>query len=100
MRIYEAPNKCQADYIQFLPLVAARIGQSHGILQFLAESKTPIRAEVLAQRCGIHPTILDSILEYMASQDMISELALSQYAATKLTHLLLTPVCLDGFVVL
>ena len=56
--------------------------------------------KILAQSSGIPPTILNPILEYMSSQDIISEVAPYQYKANNLTNVLISPTCIDGFLVL
>jgi hypothetical protein len=53
-------------------------------------------ARVLAEKTGVNPTVLDSLLEYLTTQYMVDEVSPRQYAPTKLSNLLLVPLFVDG----
>ncbi|KAF4637649.1 hypothetical protein G7Y89_g412 [Cudoniella acicularis] len=82
-----------------LPLVTVRVAQDHKIFQTLVENKDgPTSAAVLAEKTGINPTVLDSLLEYMTTQHMIEESSPQNYVPTKLSNILLAPLFVDGVV--
>ena len=73
------------------------MAQEHGIFKTLVESKDGLTsAAVLAEKTGLNPNALDSLLEYMTTQHMIQETSPGQYSATKLSQMLLAPLFVDG----
>jgi len=75
------------------------VAQEHGIFKTLVEKKDgPISVEALAAKTGIKPAVLDSLLEYLTTQYMVEEVTPGQFKATKLSHVLLAPLFVDGVV--
>jgi hypothetical protein len=64
----------------------------------LENKDAPTSAAVLAQKTGIHPTLLDSLLEYLTTQNMVGEVSPQQYTPTKLSNLLVAPLFVDAVV--
>ncbi|KAL1962581.1 hypothetical protein VTN77DRAFT_9374 [Rasamsonia byssochlamydoides] len=80
-----------------LPLVVARIAQERGIFKTLVENDgKPTSTAVLAEKAGVKPAMMESLLEYMSTQDMAEQISPQEYAATKLSHMLLDQLFVDG----
>ncbi|KAL1987270.1 hypothetical protein VTN96DRAFT_4298 [Rasamsonia emersonii] len=80
-----------------LPLVLARIAQERGIFKALVENDgKPTSTALLAERTGVKLGILEPLLEYMSTQGMAEQISPQEYAATKLSHMLLNPLFVDG----
>lgn len=56
----------------------------------------PTSTALLAERTGVKLGILEPLLEYMSTQGMAEQISPQEYAATKLSHMLLNPLFVDG----
>jgi hypothetical protein len=63
-----------------------------------SSKEKPIKAEDLAAKTGINRNILEPLLHYMTTQFMAHESSQGQYTATKVSHVLLKPLFLDGII--
>lgn len=77
--------------------MTARVAQEHHIFSTLVSSpEGPMSSIILAEKTAINPTVLSSLLEYLATQYMVEEVSPGFYAATKLSHVLQAPLFVDG----
>ncbi|KAJ6786706.1 hypothetical protein PWT90_10579 [Aphanocladium album] len=94
-----------------LPLITTRIAQQHNIFATIAGSQGPVSFGALKEATGLQPAVLESVVDYLGTQGMLSEPARGQYAATGLTQLMTAPLfqdaithfhdnCLPGFAAL
>lgn len=72
---------------QPMPLVTARIGQDHNIFTTLAAADKPITLSVLSASTGMEIGVLESVMDYLCSQNMAREVK-KKFVATRLTHVL------------
>ncbi|UPX16343.1 uncharacterized protein EKO05_0006751 [Ascochyta rabiei] len=79
-----------------LPLVAARIGQDRGIFEALAKSPEGAALDDVARVSGLPKAVLESVLDYLCTQDMALESQPGIYTPTPLTHMLLVPLFNDA----
>lgn len=81
-----------------LPLVVARICQDRRVFATLAanENVAGVSSATLVTASGLQPSVLEPIMDYACVQGMAAEVSQGQYVATKLTHMLLVPVFVDG----
>ncbi|GJN82284.1 hypothetical protein PLIIFM63780_005823 [Purpureocillium lilacinum] len=80
-----------------LPLITTRVAQEHKIFATLAASgKEPVGLGALQGATGLEIGVLESILDYLGTQDMVREVEVRKYAATKLTNLMLVPLFQDA----
>ena len=75
-----------------LQLVSTRIGQDHGIFSALAAAGGPITLATLSEATGLNTVILESVMDYLCTQDMALHIAPDKYVATKLTRFLDEPM--------
>lgn len=78
--------------------MVARICQDRRVFATLAsnENLAGVSSATLITASGLQPSVLDSIMDYACVQGMAVEVSQGQYVATKLTHMLLVPVFVDG----
>ncbi|TQV99014.1 O-methyltransferase [Cordyceps javanica] len=81
-----------------LPLITTRIAQQHKIFATLAagSQQGPVSFEALGEATGLRAAVLESVVDYLGTQGMLSEPVRGQYAATGLTHLMLAPLFQDA----
>ncbi|KAK7408045.1 hypothetical protein QQX98_009818 [Neonectria punicea] len=79
-----------------LPLVTTRIAQEHKIYATLAAATEPVTLSTLTKESGLERRILESILDYLGTQNMVQETEPGQFTATKLTHLMMVPLFQDA----
>ena len=86
-----------------MPLVATRIAQDTKVLDILVENHDvkenealPMPIAAIQNRTTLDPSVLESLLDYMSTQFMVEATGSGQYKATKMTHMLLTPLFQDG----
>lgn len=83
-------------WVQPLPLITTRIAQQHKIFATLVGSQGPVSFDALKDATGLQAAILESVLDYLGTQGMLSEPQRGQYAATGLTHLMMAPLFNDA----
>ncbi|KAH6644812.1 putative sterigmatocystin 8-O-methyltransferase precursor [Boeremia exigua] len=79
-----------------LPLVTARIAQDRGIFRALADSDGGAQLDDIAKTTGLPAGVLESLLDYLCTQDMAAAAPGGLYTATPLTHMLLAPLFADA----
>ncbi|PSN65247.1 putative sterigmatocystin 8-O-methyltransferase precursor [Corynespora cassiicola Philippines] len=79
-----------------LPLVTARISQSHNIFSTLCESKDAVDLNTISRKSGLQPGVLGSIMDYLCTQGMALEADRGCYTPTPLSHMLLVPLFNDA----
>ncbi|KAF9883253.1 hypothetical protein FE257_003809 [Aspergillus nanangensis] len=82
------------------PLVCVRISQDRGILKALLDDAKDGRSSTatadLASRAKLDQAVLETILEYLATQGFIDRISAVEYRPTKTTPLLLSPIFSHG----
>jgi hypothetical protein len=96
--LYSLPYFAETDPTKELPLITARIGQSRGIFDLLSSSTQPVELATLVDRTKLDPGILETLLEYMVTEGMAIKPAACHYSASRLTEILLSELCVNGFV--
>ncbi|KAM0542658.1 hypothetical protein ACHAPJ_012690 [Fusarium lateritium] len=79
-----------------LPLVTSRIAQEHRLFETLAATEESVDLATLVKISGLENRILESILDYLGTQNMVIEAEPGRFSATKLTHLLTVPLFQDA----
>ncbi|KAF7561618.1 hypothetical protein G7046_g2514 [Stylonectria norvegica] len=79
-----------------LPLVIARVAQDHRIYSTLAAASEPVELQRLSLVTGLGTRVLETIMDYLCTQNMAQEAEPGRYSATKLTHLLIVPLFQDA----
>ncbi|KAJ5885429.1 Winged helix-turn-helix transcription repressor DNA-binding [Penicillium taxi] len=68
-----------------------RVSADLGLLRLLAKSNSPLTVDEIAVSTGASPQLLERILRYLASAEMIKKVEANKYAAILLTHILADP---------
>lgn len=78
--------------------MVARICQDRNIFATLAANQDAagVRSATLITASRLQPSVFETIIDYACVQGMVAEASRGQYVATKLTHMLLVPVFIDG----
>ncbi|KAM3503974.1 hypothetical protein MY11210_008519 [Beauveria gryllotalpidicola] len=83
-----------------LPLITTRIAQRHNIFATLVvgSQQGPVSFDALKEATGLQAAVLESVLDYLGSQGMLSEPVRGQYAAIGLTQLMTEPLLQDAII--
>ncbi|KAM3552003.1 hypothetical protein MY1884_007425 [Beauveria asiatica] len=85
-----------------LPLITTRIAQRHDIFATLVagsqRGQGPVSFDALKEATGLQDAVLESVLDYLGSQGMLSEPVRGQYVAIGLTQLMAAPLLQDAIV--
>ncbi|KAK8144016.1 hypothetical protein G3M48_006404, partial [Beauveria asiatica] len=85
-----------------LPLITTRIAQRHGIFATLVagsqQGQGPVSFDALKEATGLQDAVLESVLDYLGSQGMLSEPVRGQYVAIGLTQLMAAPLLQDAII--
>ncbi|KAJ6782143.1 hypothetical protein PWT90_07435 [Aphanocladium album] len=88
-RELETPQDCmQRILYQPITLPVVRAGCDLGLFNHIVDSVQPLSSAALADRCGASPLLLGRLLRYMASVDVVREVAPDTYSATTTTRTL------------
>jgi hypothetical protein len=68
------------------PIVATKIAQDHGVFKILAAARQPMALPRLSETSGLEAGVLESLMDYLCTQEMAHEDGQGRYSATKLTH--------------
>jgi hypothetical protein len=68
--------------------VAARIGQDHGIFAALVEADGPVSLSELSDSTGLPSMVLDSLLDYMCTQNMARQIGAELFTMGGITEAL------------
>ncbi|CAI7653261.1 unnamed protein product [Penicillium glandicola] len=68
-----------------------RVSADLGLLRFLASSDVPLAIPKIAELTGASPPLLERILRYLASTDLIKETGVNEYTANNITRVLADP---------
>ncbi|KAM3450323.1 hypothetical protein MY3296_006211 [Beauveria thailandica] len=83
-----------------LPLITTRIAQRHDIFATLVagsqQGQGPVSFDALKEATGLQDAVLESVLDYLGSQGMLSEPVRGQYVALGLTQLMAAPLLQDA----
>jgi hypothetical protein len=79
-----------------VPLVIARICQSTGILKALVSTEHALGTAEIATTTGVNILVLEIILDYLCAQYMAEEVSPGHFSPTKLTHVLINQLFIDG----
>ncbi|KGQ03572.1 Sterigmatocystin 8-O-methyltransferase [Beauveria bassiana D1-5] len=84
-----------------LPLITTRIAQRHNIFATLVaasqqQGQGPVSFDALKEVTGLQDAVLESVLDYLGSQGMLSQPVRGQYAAIGLTQLMTAPLLQDA----
>ncbi|OAA64103.1 O-methyltransferase, family 2 [Akanthomyces lecanii RCEF 1005] len=80
-----------------LPLITTRIAQEHKLFATLAgASGNPVTFDALREATGLQAAVLESVVDYLGTQGMLSEPERGQYAPTGLTQLMIAPLFQDA----
>lgn len=80
-----------------MPLVVCRIAQDRNLFATLAREEGPVGLQALSAACGLDRSFLETMLDYLCSQDMVRKVAAQGlYAPTKQTQLLAEPPLCDA----
>ncbi|EJP67382.1 sterigmatocystin 8-O-methyltransferase precursor, putative [Beauveria bassiana ARSEF 2860] len=89
---------------QPLPLITTRIAQRHNIFATLVagsqqgQGQGPVSFGALKEATGLQDAVLESLLDYLGSQGMLSQPVRGQYAAIGLTQLMTAPLLQDAII--
>ncbi|KAM3497403.1 hypothetical protein MY10362_009248 [Beauveria mimosiformis] len=87
---------------QPLPLITTRIAQRHNIFATLVagsqQGQGPVSFDALKEATGLQDAVLESVLDYLGSQGMLSEPVRGQYVAIGLTQLMTAPLLQDAII--
>ncbi|OAA35865.1 O-methyltransferase, family 2 [Beauveria brongniartii RCEF 3172] len=85
-----------------LPLITTRIAQRHNIFATLVagsqQGQGPVSFDALKEATGLQDAVLESVLDYLGSQGMLSEPVRGQYVAIGLTQLMTAPLLQDAII--
>ncbi|KAM3427705.1 hypothetical protein NHJ13734_008887 [Beauveria thailandica] len=85
-----------------LPLITTRIAQRHDIFATLVagsqQGQGPVSFDALKEATGLQDAVLESVLDYLGSQGMLSEPVRGQYVALGLTQLMAAPLLQDAII--
>ncbi|KAI5463901.1 S-adenosyl-L-methionine-dependent methyltransferase [Mariannaea sp. PMI_226] len=91
-RELESPQDClQRLLCQSITLSIVRSGCDLGVFSHLVNSDRPLSSAELAGRSGSSPLLLSRLLRYLASADVVGEIAPDNYTATNTTRILASP---------
>lgn len=82
-----------------MTLVISRIGQEFGIFSKLANDAAAHNLAELREANGLESGMMESIMDYLCTQNMASEEEPGQYKATELTKLMASPLFKDAVTV-
>jgi hypothetical protein len=68
--------------------VAARIGQDHGIFAALVEADGPVSLSELSDNNGLPSMVLESLLDYMCTQNMARQVGTELFSMGDITKAL------------
>ncbi|KAM4063974.1 o-methyltransferase [Hirsutella rhossiliensis] len=75
-----------------MPLLASlRLGADLGLFRTLAQRNDSLSVAQLAESTGASPQLLERLLRYYSSNNIIKEVGVNEYKATSLSHVLADP---------
>lgn len=82
-------------------MITTRIAQRHNIFATLVaasqqQGQGPVSFDALKEVTGLQDAVLESVLDYLGSQGMLSQPVRGQYAAIGLTQLMTAPLLQDA----